>query len=506
MTAPPVLLPYQQAWLADESQVKVYEKSRRIGISWAEAGDAALHAAKTSGSDVFYVGYDKDMARQFIDDAAFWARHYQLAASELEEAVFRDGDDEGARDIQTFRIRFDSGHEIVALSSAPRGFRSKQGRAVLDEAAFHGDLPALLKSAMAFLMWGGSVRIVSTHNGDDSPFNEMVQDVRAGKKPFSLHRTTFDEALAEGLYERICLRLGKDWSPAAEAEWRQGILTQYGDDADEELHCIPKAGGGAYLSRQLIEARMVADYPVLRLAFDDAFMRAPQHLREAEVRDWCERELAPLLERLDPKRAHSFGEDFGRSVDLTVIAPIEERLDLSRHVPFLLELRNVPFEQQKQVLFYLCDRLPRFMHGAMDARGNGQYLAEVAQQRYGEKIEPVMLSVEWYREQMPAFRAAFQDATIALPKDAEVMDDLRAIRMEKGIAKVPDTARTRDAKGGQRHGDAAIALALGHYASRQESISYEYHRVTRDAAPDDDPPERRVRTGNAGFGLQRGVW
>jgi phage FluMu gp28-like protein len=40
---PPILLPYQQAWLADDSQVKVYEKSRRIGISWAEAGSDALH-------------------------------------------------------------------------------------------------------------------------------------------------------------------------------------------------------------------------------------------------------------------------------------------------------------------------------------------------------------------------------------------------------------------------------------------------------------------------------
>jgi hypothetical protein len=98
-----------------------------------------------------------------------------------------------------------------------------------------------------------------------------------------------------------------------------------------------------------------------------------------------------------------------------------------------------------------------------------------------------------------------RDDTIALPKDAEVLDNLRAIRMEKGIAKVPNAARTRDAKGGQRHGDAAIALALGHYASRQESISYEYHRV----APrerDDDLPVRPVRTGRAGFGLQRGVW
>ena len=141
MTSPPVLLPYQQAWVADTAQIEVYEKSRRIGISWAEAGDDSLHAASRAGSDVFYVGYGMDMARRFIDDAALRARHYQRAASEMEEDVFRDGDDEGARDIQTFRIRFDSGHEIVALSSAPWGFRSKQGRAVIDEAAWRqGDL------------------------------------------------------------------------------------------------------------------------------------------------------------------------------------------------------------------------------------------------------------------------------------------------------------------------------------------------------------------------------
>jgi phage FluMu gp28-like protein len=200
-----------------------------------------------------------------------------------------------------------------------------------------------------------------------------------------------------------------------------------------------------------------------------------------------------VLEKLDIRRAHGFGEDFGRSIDLTVIAPYEEALDLTRHFPFLVELRNVPFEQQKQVLFYICDRLPRFMAGAMDARGNGQYLAEVARQRYGEKVEAVMLSTEWYREQMPPFRAAFQ-----------VLEDLRAFRMDKGIAKIPDTARS-GSNGNQRHGDAGVALALGHYASRQEAIVYESHRVTRPDR-DADPHERTVRTGNVGFGLKAGVW
>ena len=39
---PMALLPYQQRWAKDDAQVKVIEKSRRIGLSWGEAADAAL--------------------------------------------------------------------------------------------------------------------------------------------------------------------------------------------------------------------------------------------------------------------------------------------------------------------------------------------------------------------------------------------------------------------------------------------------------------------------------
>jgi phage FluMu gp28-like protein len=119
------LLPYQRVWLADTSQVKVYEKSRRIGGSRAEAGDDALYAASWAGQDVQHIGYYKDMARQFIDDGAFWARHYQLAAAAMEEDVFAGKGLEG-RDILVYRIRFASGHEIVALSSRPTELRGKQ--------------------------------------------------------------------------------------------------------------------------------------------------------------------------------------------------------------------------------------------------------------------------------------------------------------------------------------------------------------------------------------------
>ena len=94
--APGVMLPYQQRWIADKAQVKVEEKSRRVGLSWAEAADSALEAAASSGQDVWYIGYNKDMAIEFILDVAQWAVHFNEVADAIEcgEEVFKDGDED----------------------------------------------------------------------------------------------------------------------------------------------------------------------------------------------------------------------------------------------------------------------------------------------------------------------------------------------------------------------------------------------------------------------------
>jgi phage FluMu gp28-like protein len=200
--------------------------------------------------------------------------------------------------------------------------------------------------------------------------------------------------------------------------------------------------------------------------------------RQAEARDWCERNLAPLLEALDPNLKHYFGQDFGRNDDLTVIAPGTEMPDLTIRLPFLLELRNVPFREQEFVLFYVLDRLPRFMGGAMDSRGNGQFLAEFAMQRYGAgRILQVMLSQDWYRNNMPRLKASFEDETTLIPKHADVLTDLRAVKMDKGVPKVPDNAKSKGTDGGQRHGDSAIALVMLQFGV-QEAAGYEMEYQT----------------------------
>jgi len=464
MTTPAVLLPYQQRWQTDPAPVKVWEKSRRIGASWGDAADSALTAARQRGMDCWYIGYNKDMAREYINDCAMWARQFHRVAAEIEEVVLANEGRDG-KDIFAFRIKFASGFKIVSLSSRPANLRGKQGKIIIDEAAFHDDLPGLLKAALAMLIWGGRVCVISTHNGDDNPFNELVTDIRAGKKNYSLHREDIDEALAEGLYRRICLKLGQDWTPEAEAAWREDLFKFYGDDAEEELLCIPTSSAGTYLSRMLIESCMDATIPILRWACKDEFARQPKHIREGECLGWLEEIVLSLLEALPQGRPSYFGEDFGRTGDLTVIWPIQEGQTLKCHTPFLVELRNVPFEQQRQVLFYIVDRLPVFRGGALDARGNGQYLAEVAMQKYGEgRISQVMPTNQFYLEYMPKYRAALEDHTIDMPKDGDILDDHRALRMEKGIPKVPEGKKTQGRDGGQRHGDSAIAGCMANAA------------------------------------------
>lgn len=467
---PAALMAYQQGWVADTSPLKVMEKSRRTGITWGEAADNVLTAAASrtaGGQNVYYIAYNQDMTIEYIQACAMWAKAFNHAATEIEEG-FWDGDEED-KHIKTFTIRFPaSGFRIVALTSRPSNLRGRQGTIVIDEAAFHPDLFELLKAALAMLIWGGRVHVISTHNGVENAFNELVEDIRAGRRKGAVHRVTFKEAVADGLYRRVCLRLGKEWTAEDEAEWMADVYAFYGAGAEEELDCIPANSGGAWLSRALIESRMSADTPVLRWECKPGFELLADHIRAADARDWMEAQLAPLLRAL-PTEAVSFaGEDFGRSGDLTVHVPMLQHQNLVRRVPFIVELRNVPFRQQEQVCFYLLDRLPRFMGGAFDARGNGQFLAEVAMQRYGaSRIHQVMLSESWYREHMPPVKAALEDGTLTdLPKDADVLADLRTVQVIKGVPRIPDTRTTGEDKG-KRHGDAAVAVALAYYASRE---------------------------------------
>ncbi len=478
---PAALLPYQQRWIADPSPFKVAEKGRRTGLTWAEAADDVLIAAadrQAGGQNVYYIGQDKDMTEEYIDACAMWAREFNYVASATEQGIWEeDADDDKNKNILTFSIRFPkSGFRITALASRPRKLRGRQGVLVGDEAAFQDDLDALIKAAMAFLIWGGKVRLISTHFGVDNAFNDLCNEIRAGRQKGSIHQITFRSAVKEGLYRRVCMRMGKAWSQADEDAWTKDIYDFYRANADEELDCIPSQSSGAYFSRALVEARMSLEYPVLRLTLPQGFELRPEDERVDTVNDWLVENVKPLLDAIPANLSSYYGQDFARFGDLSVITPLVENSLLHKHTPFILEMRNVPFDQQRQVLFYVADGLPNFRAGANDAGGNGMYLAEVAAQRYGaEYIHRIMLTQEWYRDNMPRYKAGFEDAEITVAKDDGVLSDHRAVQMINGVPKVPANAHTKDLKDGlQRHGDSAISGCLAWFASLNGASPIEY--------------------------------
>ncbi len=500
-----LLLGYQKRWVADESPLKIAVKSRRTGLTWAEAADATLCASTSkydSGCNHFYVGSNKEMAREFIEAAAMWAKAFDKAAGEIREEIFIDDGQEG-KEILTFVVYFASGFKVQALSSNPANLRGMQGNVTIDEAAFHDRLAEVLKAALALTMWGSKVRLISTHNGVDNLFNTLINDSLAGRKRYSIHTITLDDACNEGLYKRICQITRKEWSQAAEDQWKADLLrdTATEEDALEEYYCVPKQGGGAYISRGLIERAMHPENIIVAFESPKDFEKWPVSQREAEVSQWLSDHVAPLLAQLTPEHNHVFGEDFARKGDLSIFAVGAIQPDTRIRVPFHLELRNVPYSQQEQIMFYVIDNLPRFTGAAFDATGNGGSLAEKAADKYGtEMVEQVMLNQPWYREWMPKLKAKFEDNDIEIPKSLDVVADLRKIIVNRGIPQVEKGAGTGE-DGKQRHGDSAVAYAMIVRASYMEGAPIEFtplpdrHGGSDLDADDDDNTDNSFKGG-----------
>ncbi|EBK6912348.1 hypothetical protein DRI78_07720 [Salmonella enterica] len=470
----PVLLGYQVKWFNDDSQICIAEKSRRTGLTWAEAARNVITAAKPKkrgGRNVFYVGSKQEMALEYISACALFARAFnQLAQADVYEQTFWDS--EKKEEILTYMIRFpNSSFKIQALSSRPSNLRGLQGDVVIDEAAFHESLDELLKAAMALTMWGARVRIISTHNGVDNLFNQYIQEAREGRKDYSVHRITLDDAIADGLYQRICYVTGQAWSPEAQKKWRDDLYKNAPskDDADEEYGCVPKKSGGAYIPHALIELAMVRGVPILTFEAPEDFLSRAAWLRESEINAWCEEHLKPLLTALNPRSRYSFGEDFARRGDLTCFTVLEITEDLQKREAFRVELRNMPYQQQKHIMLYILERVTRLIGAAFDATGNGDFLAEAALERFGpEMVDSVQLSAKWYGEWMPKLKAEFEDQNIFVARHQTTLDDLRHIKVVAGTPQI-DKGRTKDENattaGSCRHGDFAVALCMANRAS-----------------------------------------
>jgi phage FluMu gp28-like protein len=532
-----VLMAHQTAWIRmqEKLNIAVCEKGRRTGITFAQALDDTITAATSKedgGDNIWYIADTREKGLEYIGYVAKFAPIIARGqATRIEQHIFNDQLPDGSsRQIQAFRVRFASGFRITALSSRPENIHGLQGRVNIDEAALHKDVAKVLESATALLIWGGRIRVWSTHRGKKNPFNQLVQDVRAGRygPKADVIRISFDDAVANGLYERVCAMRGKAATAEEKREWYTSIRSAYGPRKAamrEELDVIPRDGDGSAIPSVWLDRAMAEIRPVLRIVFDDDFPKRPETEREVWCASWIATQLMPALRAATKgfTGRWAVGMDFARHRHFSVIMPARIEQDLRRVVPFLIELANAPTRQQEQILWALLDFLKKEAAGrwtfAGDATGPGQTLMEYTGDRYGRAeldkeagrykggpIHEVTLSRPWYGEWMPKYISLFEDGFISLPRDASLEDDHRAVEYVDGIPMVPKLER-KDLQDAElvRHGDGAIAGALTQFAALNHvtrvPIEFQSTGARGSFAALDDGP---LRISDDGFGTVAG--
>jgi phage FluMu gp28-like protein len=229
------------------------------------------------------------------------------------------------------------------------------------------------------------------------------------------------------------------------------------------LFCIPVRAGTRYFPSTLLEAVSDNSVAVIRKACEDSFTFEKEEKRVKEFDRWLKQEVRDIL--LAHENPVYIGEDFARSGDLTTVFFDEEMPD-GRLLTFLvIELRNVPFAQQWQVIKYVMDTLPALGSAAFDSRGNGQMIAELAAQEWPGYVYQVMITTKWYAENFPALKGGMEDSTTNIPDDPFIRDDFRVVGLKAGV---PCVLERSGGPRERRHGDGAIGKLMAFYAHKED--------------------------------------
>lgn len=458
-----VLLGYQSQLLStvSETALTIVEKSRRIGATWALATDAVLRAGasrEAGGMNVMYISYAMDMTREFVDACAVFAKIFSQGLNSVDEYLFKDQSENGDKDINAFRINFASGFKIQALSSAPRSLRGKQGLVIIDEAAFVDNLGELVKAAMAMVIWGAKVVVISTHDGVDNPFNRLLDDVRAGKQLGRTLKITFEDAINDGLYERISLMKGEEPTPEGKLKFIEEVRGYYGKDAGEELDCIPSAGGGSWISPADVSTATTADTIV-----------GPLHYLGGNC---------------------YVGWDVARKKDLSVITVYEDvNVKLVQREVIVME--GWTFKRQHKEFDRVMARY-RVVRANVDETGLGMAVCEAAQERHGKtRVHGINFSASSKLEMATVFRERFEEEAIQIAEDGLLRSDILAIKKSGGSSGVPVFVNDNQTDG---HGDRFWSGALAALGAKVGYMPFAYHSAARGSANTDDARSRRVKT------------
>lgn len=385
-------LQYQKDWLNDNSKVKLAAKSRRIGFTWVQSfedvRDALTLKIRNKVCDIWFTSADLSAAKEYINYCKYWAKALNAGLEDLGEIVIDED-----KDIKVLSLEFKNGARINAISSNPSAFRSKGGKVVVDEFAFHKNPNELWKAAKPVITWGYPLRIISSLNGTNNLFYKFIQLIKQGKLKWSLHEIDIFRAVKDGLVDKI---YDRKTTEKERKEWLEELKESCGDDVtwQQEFCCVAIDEASAFITFQ-------------------------------EINNCCEDTLLTDLSAV--KDELYLGFDIARKKDLSVISVFEKKGSVF-YLRQLFELENVQFSEQKGILFNLMKN-EKVRRLCLDATGIGMQMAEDAQLEFGKfRVEAITFSNKTKEELAYKLYYAFQDRNIRFPNEERIKDDIHSVR------------------------------------------------------------------------------
>ncbi len=430
-------LSYQTAWIFDNHIMKLAEKSRQIGWTWASAyGIARYHARKDSTLDTWGTSRDDLQAKLAVQDCKGFANVLQAGAKDLGVQVL---DDKGR---SAHVLSWANLTKYYSLSSNPDAQAGKRGNRLGDEFALNKDNRQLYAIMEPGVTWGGFLWVFSTHRGAANYFNMLLQEARENGNPKNWHvyRVTLQDALDCGfLYKLQCALPADDpRQEMDETEYFQFVKNKAADEESflQEYMCVPSDDAAAFISYEI---------------YDAAVLPKSECTYSVEQLQKCQGDLY-------------LGVDIGRTKDLTCFWTIEKYggVKFTRSV---ITMQNARFAAQEKVFYELMD-LPNMRRACVDATGIGRQFAERGTEKFGHRCEGVTFTPAVKEELAYPLKAGLEDRTFKVPLDKKIEAAFRSIRKETTSSGNIRFAGERTKDG---HADEFWAAGLANHAAGHPS-------------------------------------
>lgn len=437
-------LPYQRAWIADDSRFKIGMMSRQIGKTFstcAEVVDDCLKA-EIAGRRVRWVFLsrgERQAAEAIREGIATMTRAYFAVYNSIKPGlkppeigeIQATAQDEIDGKYSRLEVVFPGGSRITALPANPDTARGFSANVVLDEFAIHERSREIWGALFPVISARGQkLRVISTPKGKGNKFYELMT---AEGSVWSRHTTDIYQAVEQGLDRDVAaLRAGM----ADEDLWAQEFELKWLDEAS------------AWLDYDLISA--------------------------------CEADGAGKPENYQGGPCF-VGVDIAARNDLFVIW-VDELVGDVLWTREVIARRRISFAEQDALLDGVFGRY-RVIRCKIDQTGMGEKPVEDAKRRHGaSRVEGVLFSAANKLGMATVLKERFQDRKKRIPAgDPVLRADLHAIKSQVGV-----TGQRRLVADGETdgHADRFWAAALAATAAELGEAVYEYRAAPRGGGAD----------------------